>query len=179
MNHAAHYNLALCQWVFRSNEQLRCGQSLTEIKMTTIGKNGLFTVDHIRNVADHTKTLRWCFICDFRCLWYTKQSTMNVFWYCCKLNLQDYCQLAAARTVEEPGCWTRTCIVRCFSYKHAAESAGFWVSIQPFLTMDMPTQKQKNPCTINEVKKSNVSDKMPGKEMEKDVTKRRERINSY
>lgn len=53
------------------------------------------------------------------------------------------------------------------------------MSIQPFLTMDMPTQKQQNPCTINEVKKSNVSDKMPGKEMEKDVTKRRERINSY
>lgn len=56
------------------------------------------------------------------------------------------------------------------------------MSIQPLLTMDnMPTQeKKKNPTrTINEVKKSNVSGKMPGKETEKDVTKRRERINSY
>lgn len=68
-----------------------------------------------------------------------------------------------------------------FPVNTAAETAGFWMSIQPLLTMDnMPTQKKKkNPHTINEVKKSNVLDKMPGKEMEKDVTKRTEKINSY
>lgn len=45
---------------------------------------------------------------------------------------------------------------------------------------NMPKQKKKTHThTINGVKKSNVSDKMPGKETKKDVTKRRERINSY
>lgn len=168
MNHAAPYNLALCQWVFRSNEWLRCGQSVTEIKMTTNGKNGLFTVHHIRNVADHTETLRWAFISDFRCVWGTKQSITNVLWYRCKLNLQEYCQLPAARRPEDLGRWTRTCIVRCFSCKNtAAETAGFWVSFQPLLTMDnMPTQKKKKITHTHNKwgkKKSNASDKMPGK----------------
>lgn len=119
MNHAVHYNLALCQWVFRINEWFRCRRNVTEIKKLT--------------------RKRKFFICCWVTLeiWQLAPRHYFVFWPCLyqlrEVKRQHYLILLhtwLARilswgwSAEDLGYWTQTCIVQCFSCKHHSRNNG-------------------------------------------------------